>query len=170
VRCFGRCGCTWSDHGEVTMSSKSIHLLVLAALAGAGCQDEAQGCPEVMGMYLATYTYADGNCALMQGTAGPFDMTSERATATLMQMRTDDMIITEVTKRGCDVRVNRSASKEGNTLWLMEGQLDVESSDTLSGPMRRFEWQDGVQVCAGTYNTVMQKMVEPPAPPPIATF
>ena len=151
------------------MSSKSIQLLVLAALAGAGCQDEAQGCPEVMGMYLATYTYADGNCAFMQGTAGPFDMTSERATATLMQMRTDDMITTEVVKKGCNVRISRYASKAGTTLWQVQGELDVESGDVLSGAMIRYEWQNGAQLCAGTYQTVMEKMVAT-APPPIATF
>jgi hypothetical protein len=154
------------------MSAKSIQLLMLAALAGAGCQDEEQACPEVMGSYLATWTYVDGTCGPMPGTAGPFDMTSERATATTMQMRTDDMITTEVIKKGCDVRLTRSASKDGATLWLVEGQLDVESDEVLSGAMRRFEWQDSVQLCAGTYQTVMLKVVEQTVtqPPPPATF
>lgn len=168
--CVGQCGCTWPDLVEVTMASKSIQLLVLAALAAAGCQDEMQACPEIMGTYLATYTYVEGTCGPMPGTAGPFDMTSMRATATTLQMRTDDMITTEVVKRGCDVRLTRSASKDGATLWLVEGRLDVESGDVLSGPMRRFEYQNGTQLCAGTYDTLMQRMVEQTVPPPIATF
>lgn len=151
------------------MSLKSIQLLVLAALAAAGCQDEVQACDEVMGTYLATWTYVDGTCGQMPGTAGPFDMTSDHATATTMQMRTDDMITTEVIKKGCNVRVTRYASKAGKTLWQVGGELDVESGDTLSGPMTRYEWMDGAQLCAGTYQTVMQKMVTT-APPPAATF
>ena len=44
------------------MSLKSIRLLVLAALAGAGCQDEVQACDEVMGTYLAQWMYVSCKC------------------------------------------------------------------------------------------------------------
>ena len=142
------------------MSSRSIRILVLAALAAAvGCAPEEQACDEVMGVYQATYTYIDGNCAFMQQTAGPFDMTSRLSASTMMQVRVDDMITTEVIKKGCTVQITRKSSREGATLWEMEGSLNVESQDVLSGPMVRYEWANGLQSCGGTYEVVMQRQV-----------
>jgi hypothetical protein len=142
------------------MSSGAIRILVLAAsVAAAGCAPEEQACDAVMGVYQGTYTYIDGNCAFMQQTAGPFDMTSSQATSTMMLVRVDDMIITEVIKQGCTVQITRKASREGATLWQMEGKLDVESEDVLSGPMVRYEWLNGAQVCGGTYDVMMQRQV-----------
>lgn len=143
------------------MSASWIRMLMLGAFVASGCQTEEQACDEVKGMYLATYTYVDGNCTPTLGTAGPYDMTSDRSTATTMQMRVDDMITTEVVKRGCTVDVTRMATKEGKTLWMVQGSLDVESSDVLSGALSRYEWMDGMQLCQGTYETVLERQQLP---------
>ena len=77
-----------------------------------------------------------------------------------------------VSYRGMPYTLNLAKCRRALVYRQVEGQLDVESGDTLSGQMRRFEWQDGTQLCAGTYETVMQKMVmtTTPPPPPPATF
>lgn len=144
---------------------RNFHLIYVCgalALAGMliGCNAPIQGnCPKPLGIYKAQYSLLSGTCqAGYQPFALRFDPDDPPNTVRT-ETRLADVVITEVTLKGCELKVGQRVTGEGaasgisSTRSAIAGTLGVVDDTNLSGTITRTDFmEDGLTVrCSAAY-------------------
>jgi hypothetical protein len=133
------------------------------SLAGnlVGCNTPLQGnCPKPAGLYRAQYSLIAGTCT---GGYEPFALVFSRddpPNTTRTEQRLADVVITEVTLKGCELKVGQRVTGEGavsgraQTRSAIAGTLGVVDDTNLSGTIERTDFmEDGQTVrCSAQYD------------------
>ena len=131
----------------------ALGTLTLAVLGVSGCKDaSADSCPNVQGVFLASYQMLAGSCGTFEGNALSLAK-DEHGMVTKVENRLSDSVTTEVIFKGCTLSVKQSVDAMGARMSEISGDLDVEDSSQLSGMMTRTEYMpDGAIKCNGVYD------------------
>ena len=131
-----------------------VRCIVLALMSGVfGCQDEvAAPCPNVAGVYLASYQRLDGSCEAFLGNTLKV-AADDKGIVTKVENRLSDTVTTEVIFKGCTINVKQSVSADGVMVSEIAGDLQIEDASAMAGMMTRTEYMpDGAVRCHGVFD------------------
>jgi hypothetical protein len=136
-------------------------LVLVSSACFAACGPEDAMCDRVEGTYTPAYVMRTGTCGPVAPTMLPLDGgESGFKTNTIMEFGRD--IITEVTHKGCTIRVKQEIMAKNGMLEssMNGGDIVVHSSKQLSGQVKytRFTPTDPQQVaCEGVYEATFTR-------------
>jgi hypothetical protein len=142
---------------------RSFYMCGALLLAGnlIGCNAPVQGnCPKPLGVYKAQYQLVSGTCT---GAYQPFNLSfkaDDPPNSISTEQRLADVVITEITLRGCELSVGQRVTGEGaasgvtQTRTAIAGTLGVVDNSNLSGMIERTDFmEDGQTVrCSASYD------------------
>lgn len=126
--------------------------LVFSCLAA--CNDDPSGdtCPDVQGVFVASYQWLDGSCGAFNGNAITVK-SDDKGTVTKVENRLSDTVMTQYIFKGCTLGITQSVETMGAKTSQISGDLAVLEETELSGKMMRTEYNpDGAVRCNAVYD------------------
>lgn len=135
-----------------------MHIVVRCALATialglAACNEaQNQSCPNVTGVYLASYQRLAGSCEDFLGNTLKV-AEDDHGTVTKVENRLSDTVTTQIIFKGCTIGVKQSVDAHGARVSEIAGDLHIEDAGAMAGMMTRTEYMpDGAMRCHGVFD------------------